>query len=104
MNQRESDFKGFAIFTDGYLNWFITKDQLDNKVGKWYMALGKLEDSINVTEYLTRQDSCQMIEKEDLSWNFQIDQYSAHIYSGGAYYFDEKNEQWSGNGVKVIYH
>lgn len=91
------------IFSGTFLDWFLSKEHIRNRKGKWFLAVGSFKEGVNASEVIQNNQACQKngIPKESLTWTFPITSYLLHVYSGGAYFFHENKDEWTGQGIMV---
>ena len=93
----------FCFFTGTFLEWFLSKEHIKNRKGKWFLAIGSLKEGLNSSEVIQTNEPCQksQLSKDSLTWTFPITSYFLHVYSGGAYCFNESTDEWTGQGLMV---
>ena len=91
------------FFTGTFLEWFLPKEHIKNRKGKWFLAIGSLKEGLNSSEVIQTNEPCQksQLAKDSLTWTFPITSYFLHVYSGGAYCFNESTDEWTGQGLTV---
>ena len=91
------------FISDTFLDWFLSNERIKNRKGKWFLAVGSLKENLNASEVIKNDQAClkSKLLRDALSWTFPISSYFLHVYSGGAYYFNENIDQWTGAGITV---
>jgi hypothetical protein len=93
-------------FDGNFLDWFITKEEVNNRTGDWYFGVLSVAtpSGKNVTEIIEDRVPCSEsgLTRSLLGWVWGIDRYSFRTYSSGFYYFDTTIESWDGDGVSVL--
>ena len=94
-----------VLISGAFLDWFLSNKQIRNRKGKWFLAVGSLNENFNASEVIKNDQSCLKSElsNDALSWTFPITSYFLHVYSGGAYYFNEAIDEWKGSGITVSF-
>ena len=81
----------------------MSKELINNRKGKWFLAIGSLKEELNASEVIKNNQACMksQLSKTSLSWTYPISSYFLHTYSGGAYFFNESTDEWTGHGITV---
>ena len=87
---------------DGFLNWYISNEQINNRQGRWFLGVAHLNSKADETIEENKICQEQDLSKDMLTWDFPITHYNLHTLSGGAYYFNEEIGIWEGSGIKVL--
>ncbi len=95
----------YLVFVGDYLDWFITKEQVANRTGEWYVGVVsvKVPAGMNITEVVNDGLSCEYagLTKDILDWDFNMTHYIMRTYTAGMLYFDVKLESWDGIGITI---
>ena len=88
--------------TDGFIDWFVSKEIINNRTGKWFFGVVSLDPSFDMTA-IKDKGSCKEndIGKKDLSEDFLSENYDFQAYTSGCYYFNKSFEVWEAIGVTV---
>ena len=90
--------KSFNLVGDKWYDWFIDRSKVLGKSGDWFFGVVSLN---NASHIALDHQNCSKLSKSDLSKDFGFSRYEMRIFTGGCYYFHEKNETWVGDGIEV---
>ena len=77
----------------GFHQWFVDSYQVQNRTGRWFLAV------IQLNEILSEEETTSF-DKSKIS-EFRTD-YSLRTYTTGCYFLEEKYEEWTARGTIVL--
>ena len=91
------------FFSDFYYDWFITKEFVNNRTGRWFIGVANLAGTRSVDDLVTDETPCSAntLTKDMLSSTFDDPIYKLRTYIGGTYFFNEPTDNWDGAGISV---
>ena len=93
-------------YSDGYIDWHITTEQVANRTGQWYFGVVSIKGVENVSSVINDKGTCKDsgLAKDLLDTNFHTKQYNITFYTGGGYAFETENgaDVWEAKGMAVI--
>ncbi len=96
----------FPYFLDDYYDWFVPKDLVSNRTGRWFIAVAGFKGYTLVTNLAKDLEPCSAskLKMDMLTVKFNEPNYQLRTYIGGMYYYNEATETWDGLGVNVSYY
>jgi hypothetical protein len=68
------------VYDGAFLDWFITKEQVNNRTGEWYFGIVSVivPDGDNITGVITDEAPCDSsgIDSATLDWDFNTTTYT----------------------------
>ena len=93
----------YPLITEGFIDWFIPKEVINNRTGKWFVGVISIKDSYSLENDIIDMGSCEenSITKDWLDTDFKTETYIFQAYTGGCYFFNRTTEIWESNGLTV---